>query len=477
MLERKRIKKFGLRFEHSELYLLAASERQNSVRILHLSNRAVNALQVKGIRSIGQLIKRARKEIPDLRGATCRSEVLRALNALSQSIERDGSVDWIKYARTRKFLVLPGMASIAGDPEHFLFLFPKLAKVAVESKYGRPEAYVLEQYLLAESSRRLPLAEIGQSMGYGRQRASLSKARAVRLLRNAMIDDNYSGCSFRFRPAFVAPLRRLVEALDDHLITYAKWQRLAFDALGIMPERLRHIEDLILAIAGYRVIDSNVRQFHPIVAQQSRSTAPIWAAIGCIERILRREFAKGVSRKQLVLELRAKVSKRFTSSEMTTLLNSIPGAVHEAGKYWYQIGIEKPARMVDQLERILRENGSAMYLRDLTAKIRELKGRAGSVRSAAHVQRALSLDERFKPIGRIGLWTLTEWNQETGTIAEVAEKFLRQSSGPLTEAKLYELISSRRPVNISSLRSSLRDSGKFCRVAPLTWRLNSELGS
>jgi len=108
---------------------------------------------------------------------------------------------------------------------------------------------------------------------------------------------------------------------------------------------------------------------------------------------------------------------------------------------------------------------------ELALELIQFRRRGGSKRWSEHVRGALSDDARFACIGRIGLWGLSKWNFETGTIADVSAKLLRECNRPMTEEELYPLIIARRPVKQHSIASLLRDDGRFRRTAPRMWDL------
>ena len=458
---------------------LENSARNCSIRTLHLSARAVNALSARGIHSIGRLIDYARDGIADLDGAAGKTfaEINEALEALSRSVDPSGTVDWLNYAAQRDFVLLPKEFLTKLSSRRFLRIFPDVAKLAVESRYGQRESYVLERYLLRDESERASLEEVGQGLGYTRQGASLLKRRVVRLLMDTIMDDDYSGCWFRFRPVFVAPLRRLSAALgvaQRRALAYSRWERIVAKTLGVTPPELGPLGRLFLAILGYQVVDFKSKRFHPIILPKNRKTPPFRNALEQAERLLRRELSAGTSKEQLFERLRTQDAQVGpTLSEIPTLLESIPGTERTIRGGLYQVRLERPKRLADQLERLLREKGSAMHFRELAAKVSRLRGKARPIKSPIHVGVALSYDPRFKPIARTGLWVLAEWNVETRTIADIAADFLRDSEKPLTEAELYELIGTRRPINRISISTSLRDSGRFCRTGPRTWELRT----
>src|SRR5207237_7419262 len=113
-------------------------------------------------------------------------------------------------------------------------------------------------------------------------------------------------------------------------------------------------------------------------------------------------------------------------------------------------------RIGNELESVLRKRGSPMYRRELKAQIAGFKRTARMIPKPRDVEPALSTDHRFKPVGRIGLWTLTEWKHiETGTVAKVAANYMHKRYRPVTERELFEFVSAKRPVRKSSIRTLL----------------------
>ena len=186
---------------------------------------------------------------------------------------------------------------------------------------------------------------------------------------------------------------------------------------------------------------------------------------------MRTQFPRGLSKTEILEQLQRSGAIDLTLREVSTLTHSIAGIECVGRGTRFRVRVDRLARLADQLERILDERGSPMHRRELTLDISRFKRRAGSLRSAGHVASAMSRDKRFKPIGCTGFWVLARWDIETGDIADVAAGCLSISGRPLTEAELFPLIAARRPVKMNSIMSSLRDDGRFRRVAPRTWEL------
>lgn len=92
-----------IRFKHKSLEVLQSSERSRRIGALHLRTRAMNSLHRLGIISIGRLVQAAQVGIaaPWAAGRKTAIDIKSALDALSNSIRRDGRVDWNRYLHIR----------------------------------------------------------------------------------------------------------------------------------------------------------------------------------------------------------------------------------------------------------------------------------------------------------------------------------------------------------------------------------------
>lgn len=82
-------------FRTPELKDLSSSEERLSLARLGLSTRAINSLNLAGIRTIGQLVESAYDGMNTPRATGQRNvvDIQNALKALSQSIRRGGHID------------------------------------------------------------------------------------------------------------------------------------------------------------------------------------------------------------------------------------------------------------------------------------------------------------------------------------------------------------------------------------------------
>ena len=465
-----------MHFSSPALDSLDAAVRRRPLKILHLSARALHALDSVGINSIRKLITAARHGIGDLRaaGQQTRAELRDALVSLSKAVRPNGDVDFLGYAVLRDFHILPEKEYSGPSSGNFGKIFSEAVKAAVELRFGEPGRVVFEQYFLSKDSKAPTFRRIAPTLSLTPQAIALRKDRIVRMLRGALLEDDYTGCRFRFRDPLVVPLRCLRTRLNStpsDAFCHSDWKQAVTETWAIDSADLGALEPLLRAILGFEVVHRGGRQFESILLSKSRGTSAFTIAQRKIERLLRFQFPSGLSKIQILKQLQGSGETDLTLSEVSTLVHSIMGLEWIGPEAKFRVRVDRLARLADQLERIIDERGSPMGRLELAREVSRFKGRAGSKRSAMHVASAMSRDKRFKPIGRTGLWTLARWDIETGDIADVAARCLSQSGRPLTEAELFPLIAARRPVRVHSIGSSLRDDGRFRRIAPRTWEL------
>ncbi|HJU11148.1 MAG TPA: DNA-directed RNA polymerase subunit alpha C-terminal domain-containing protein [Candidatus Binataceae bacterium] len=461
---------------HPSLRWLRHDVRRHSVAAIHLSVRAKNALNQAGIRTIGDLIDHVSPRLATLRalGELSMAEIRGALWALAESVQRDGKVDWIGYARLRRFTILPE-AKLSGEasPRQFLKQFPKAAAAAVESRFASEGRIVFRKYLLVSGAGSRSLDRIGERLDRTKQAAFLLKQKIVDCLKRSILDDDYTGCRFRFRSTFVRPLRELSGAMmgQDRALPYPKWTQILEKTWQVTPDDLGVLETLILELLGYKIRYSSTHLHAPVVAASKQPTSDLAAVLTTTERLLRRDFPAGLSIKDLTAKLRARGHPNMDTRKLTEFVKTISGIEENRGKF--RVRLERLSRVTDQLERILQTTGHPMTSSNLAKQMEKFRGRAGAKRTTHNIGSAMSMDprKRFTPLGRSGLWSLATWDFETGSIPDVAARLLREAGQPMNEYQLFRLIRERRPVKPKSIGKVLRDDERFRHVGPGRWDL------
>lgn len=468
---------YAVQISSPALDTLMPSCREGSLDILHPSCRACTFLRRSAVNTVGDLVDSARagiKRLPAAGPATI-TEIESALRALSRSTREDGSVDWMVYAAERDFTLFPKKNYAELSPRHFLKILPEVMREAVESRYGTKESFVLQHYLLQCGRRPKTIEKLARQLDCTKQGVSLVKDKVITMLRDAILDDSYCGCRFRFRHAFVARFRQLRAALSvaqKRPLLYSEWQKIVVELWRIAPIQLKSLESFFFGILGYHMVHPSGSRFQPIILPRGKDTSPFTAALAATERLFGYHFPNGLSEQQLLAKLGRSVERGLTAEDIPAIIGSVPGIEHVKSEGRFQIRLENIVRLSDQLERFLRKKRLPMHIRELTAEIGRLRRKSGRLRTVKHISSALSCNRRFKRVGHTGYWILSEWKDfETGTVADIAAEILLQSKTSMTGGQLYPLIAARRSVGRRSIGNLLREDGRFHRVAPGTWEL------
>jgi hypothetical protein len=454
---------------------VSAAIKQASLTRLHLSIRASNVLRHRGIRTIGDLIERARCGLERLAdcGALTSTEIIDALNGLSKSTQRDGSVDWVGYAQRRGFPILPERKRPNWSAKDFIRKLPDVAKAAVQIRYGANDLVVLKARLLKPLDQKLSLARVGASLSRTGEQVRLIEEEIIRMFRGIVLEDDYHSCRFRIRSEFLGPMRELARVFPmvrSRAFTFSQWEQRLTDLWGMRANELRGAERLVLEILGYRKLTLRNSPVASLVLPRTKKTRVLRAAIKRIEHLLTWDHPKGLTLVDLATALEKSVGLQTNKKgELLAVVKSVPGLEKINGRF--RATISHLVRTSDKCERVLYEKGKAMRFRDIAAQVDKDRARSDA-RYARDLSQLLAYDGRFIPIGKTGLWSLAEWDHiETRTIVNIAAEFLGRSNMPLHERELFRLISARRPLKKDSVCSLLSADCRFRRTAPRTWGL------
>ena len=173
---------------------------------------------------------------------------------MSKSTRSNGDVDWIGYARKRGFATLPKKERHKCTPAAFVREVPDLCETATQMRYGGDAVVVLKTRLLRPLHRQISLARVGASLSQSGEETRLTEQRIVRLFRDIVLRDEYTGCPFRLRDEFLAPLRELVREFRDariEVMSVSEWERYLWKFWRLRTKGLFNSERLILEILGY----------------------------------------------------------------------------------------------------------------------------------------------------------------------------------------------------------------------------------
>ncbi len=148
----------------------------------------------------------------------------------------------------------------------------------------------------------------------------------------------------------------------------------------------------------------------------------------------------------------------------------------------YQVKFECLPSAAEKAFRVLQEKGIPLHFSEITKIINhaELNLGQGKRITETNLKNQLGKDSqsRFKPIGRSGIWSLSDWDDiATKPITQIMEDSFHESGKKLSAKEVYEYVIARRPdASRKSVDTYLSDRDKFMRVdnnryALTTWRL------
>ena len=148
----------------------------------------------------------------------------------------------------------------------------------------------------------------------------------------------------------------------------------------------------------------------------------------------------------------------------------------------YQVKFECLPSAAERAFRVLQEKGKPLHFSDIakTINLAELSLGKGKRITVTHLKNQLVADSRFKPIGRSGIWSLSDWNNViTKTITQIMEDSFHEGGKPLSVNEVYQYVIARRPdASFSSISVYLSNTDVFARVdknqyALIVWGLKS----
>lgn len=448
-------------FASPRLSALHPREEASALSKMHLSSRAINALRRAGINTIGDLIRQAQDGLIGSAGlAEFKGlEVVARLDSLADAAQRDGSIDWLKFARICGFRILPHIASTA-TPQDLIREFPSLCKAAVASSFSQEAVTILQMRLLQSANAHVPRPAIALQLRKNRETVRLRETEVIKALRDAIWNEDYRDCRFRFRQEFLAPLHRLRASLKKRTSS-PFWTSALEKCWGVDRQAVSGQEILLLRLVG--IDPQRLRRAQREVGRAHSMTR------GFLRKNRARRFRPNELRRHLVNKLGPLAPSH---KELVTILQSLPTLEQSADGQSFATRFHSLA-YTERYEVILRNRGRPMHLGDLTAAIVALSPDSHPP-SRHDTAVLLSASPRFIAVGRTGYWALREWrNVETRTIVDIAAELLASSGRPLHESQLLRFIGSRRPVAASSIGSLLRHDLRFVRVLPRTWTLKT----
>jgi Sigma-70, region 4 len=134
----------------------------------------------------------------------------------------------------------------------------------------------------------------------------------------------------------------------------------------------------------------------------------------------------------------------------------------------YQVKFECLPSAAERAFRVLQERGEPLHFSEIAKVINfaELSLGKGKRITVTNLKNQLIADNRFKPIGRSGIWSLSAWNNiTTKTITQIMEDSFHEGGKPLSVNDVYQYVITRRPdASLKSVSVYLSNIDIFVRV-------------
>jgi len=121
----------------------------------------------------------------------------------------------------------------------------------------------------------------------------------------------------------------------------------------------------------------------------------------------------------------------------------------------------RPRSIRDKVEIILKKSGEPLHFMEIANRIRDAKFDHKNVTVQA-VHNELIRYPQFVLVGR-GLYALSEWGYEPGTVADVIERILKEK-GPLSKKEIIAEVAKQRTVKVGTISLNLQKMPYFTRV-------------
>jgi len=138
----------------------------------------------------------------------------------------------------------------------------------------------------------------------------------------------------------------------------------------------------------------------------------------------------------------------------------------------YQVKFECLPSAAERAFRVLQEKGDPLHFSEIAKIINHAElnlgkdlGKGKRI-TVTNLRNQLVADSRFKPIGRSGIWSLSDWdNIATKTITHIMEDSFHEGGKPLSVKEVYQYVIARRPdASFKSVSVYLSNTDVFVRV-------------
>lgn len=165
------------------------------------------------------------------------------------------------------------------------------------------------------------------------------------------------------------------------------------------------------------------------------------------------------------------VKTRKPSNELILSCLSIDKRVRHIEEGWGLMSWRKvnPKSIRDKANIVLKKHGKPLHFVEIANKISEI-GFDKKIVTVQAVHNELIRYPQFILVGR-GLYALSEWGYQPGTVSDVVEKLL-EKNGPMSKKEIIEQVLQQRKVKIGTISLNLQKKPQFVRIGRAVYDLD-----
>lgn len=449
------------------------------VSILDLSSRSANALERADISSLGELMTAKFDGLMEIRGIgeTLSDEIEEVLDDfLVRSADlSDEEVE--KLIDDRPFLIGVEPRDLPDLIEYIVLIAEEILTALGDER----DFEILRRRHGLKSSKIYTLQEIGDYYGISRERVRQLQSRAEQRIQDFICGRKESR-DWRIRQIFVKEYNEV-----SSILRLSGPILLESEAISILKKRYN---------GKYKFSDVSALRFLLLIMEFERFTqTPQTRHIKCysswltepsintrdINKALRAVY--GILKKSVIplsfFEIMVRVNKRrkhkLSISHVQWAMN-ICKEVEEISDSNYQIKLEYLPSLGDQAYRIIYEHDNPLHTREILRIINHNLVKAGFPPAIERSLRGQMVsDDRLEPIGRSGIWCLSEWDHVCrDTIIEIMEEYFHLQQDKASVDDVFEYVNTKRDgVSRHSIMVYLSTREEFVKISEHEYELAS----
>lgn len=466
--------------ESVEENLLQFSEY--SISVLRLSNRARNLLAGADIQTIGQLLEiRSKNGLGKIKrmGKKSRLEIENALSWLQSEAESIlASLVEVEVLDTRPYFVSLENNSI---PNLVRLIYP-FTKSLFEAIGLDRDLDILRRRFGLDGSDIYTLQDIGYYYELTRERVRQIESRSITRAHNVLFGEVQLD-NWRVQDELIveaSAVQKLLFEKDDLLTEYE-----IFDEFESRYDTTFSNKDvvylrLLLEVFGFNPLPKSIadidRDVNPAwIAKEGINIAKLRIAVKAVFAILQESSAPTT-----LFDLKINLNKQRKKAIETKYIYyavRILQSVERISESSFQIKFEYLSSIADKVFRIIFEAGKPLHINDIWREINHRLAKSGLATdaSARSITNQLIADSRFKPTGRSGIWSLSEWEHiRRETIVELMIEFFHLRQKSATTDEVYEYVySKRQDISKNSVVIYLQARENFVRISQDEYELSA----